>query len=260
MASYSTLRKALLASGLRDAGFTAGSEYLVRDMGECVGGIEFQKSKYDSAEFYIEAGVLSKRLDRFELRFTSESRSRPYGWERAQIRMRLDSGPSDDGYGKWILRSTQPITKLADRMASLLLNDGVHLFNTFGTDEKMRDGLLARKKPHGYSLSRGVEWPARHAALVYAAILIDDIGPRESLGKTIAMARSAAKTPMERDWVNRYVKEMRKPPLNPEDMSQQEAFERLRELTGQDFGNDYEDWNSWLKSNPQSGTHATKCR
>jgi hypothetical protein len=223
-------------------------------MGECVGGIEFHKSKYDSAEFDVDAGVLSKRLDRFERRFSSEDRSKPYEWFRAQIRVRLDSGPSDDGNGKWLLRRRQPVANLADRLMPLVLKDGIALFDRFGTDAKMRDALLAPPKRGRFSLSQGADWPKRHVALVYAAFLFNHIGPQGQFRKTVSKARAAAKTPLDRDQVARYVEEIDKAPVNPEDMSREEAIARLRELTGRDFGNDYAAWSDWLKSHPTSAT------
>ena len=66
MASYSKLLSALLRAGLADVGFTKSDGYLIRDSSECIGGLYFQKSRYEANDFFVEAGVLSKRLDRFD--------------------------------------------------------------------------------------------------------------------------------------------------------------------------------------------------
>ena len=245
---YPKLCRQLLANGLGDTGFRVASGYLIREMGECVGGIEFQKSKHDDCQFYVNVGVMSKRIDRFQRRFTAEADSRPFDWQRAQIRHRLHSDDADC-HERWHIKRTRPMSLLVDRLATHLLNDAVPFIEAFGTDARMRDALLADDSPHGYKLYRGSDWPRRSIALFYAAFLIAEIGPSERFDETLREAQAAVENSIEQDFIDRRIDAIGTPPMNPEDMIPQEALDRLREMTGQDFGDDYEAWQQWLKSN-----------
>lgn len=55
--------------------------------------------------------------------------------------------------------------------------------------------------------------------------------------------------------LNREIEEGRR-----EYLSLEQAYEKLKELTGQDFGYDVEKWRKWLKRNPNLAAHREKKR
>lgn len=249
MASYAALLTGLLKAGLADLGFTKARGYLVRDMGECVGGVNFQKSKYDDNNFFVEVGVLSKRLDRFDRQFTAENDTHPYHWMRAQFRHRLRSPDADRGDDQWAIKPNKPIADLVNRLAPLLTSEAVRIFDALGTDAKMLSALTSDADPCGIRICRGQEWPALSNAYVYAAVLADAISP-DQVGELKRMAIDSAETALIREQVNEELSMIGKRPTSPEDMLPEEALAELRELTGQDFGSDYQAWQNWLKNHP----------
>lgn len=249
MGTYAALLTGLLKAGLADLGFTKTRGYLIRDMGECVGGVNFQKSKYDDNRFFVEVGVLSKRLDRFNLQFMAENDTHPYHWMRAQFRHRLTSPVADRGDDQWTITPNKPIAELVSRLAPLLKSEAVRIFDALGTDAKMLSALTSDADPCGIRVLRGQEWPAVPTAYVYAAVLADAISP-EQVGTLKRMAMDSAETPLLREQVIEQLANVGKRPIAPEDMLPEEALAELRELTGQDFGSDYQAWQNWLKNHP----------
>lgn len=247
MATYAALLTSLLKTGLADLGFSKSRGYLVRDMGECVGGVNFQKSKYDANNFFVEVGVLSKRLDRFNLQFTTENHLHHYHWMRAQFRHRLSSPAADRDGDQWTIKPTAPIAELVHRLAPLLKSEAVRIFDALGTDAKMLSALISDADPCGISVCRGQEWPELSTAYIYAAVLADAISP-EQVGELKQMAEDAAKTDLSRAQVKEKLANVGKRPTAPEDMLPEEALAELRERTGQDFGSDYQAWQNWLKN------------
>ena len=249
MATYPKLLTALLKSGLDDLGFYKANGYLIRDMGDCVGGIHFQKSKYYSNQFFIEAGVLSKRIDRHLMRQTTASDKRPYTWQRSQFRKRLVSDAADLNDDKWILKSAGPPDELVSRLSPVISREAVRIFDALGTDEKMMAALISDQDPCGYAVCRGQEWPAVCDALVMAVVIAHDIAP-DAVSRYSEMAVSAASRDSERLAVQGALEQVGQTPIEPSDMMPAEALDELRRMTGQDFGDDYEAWRKWLRDNP----------
>lgn len=231
--SYRALQESMLALGMRSARFTIEKGLLVRDFGECVGGIEFQRSKYNPDEFFVNVGIISKRVDEF---FKDEYRNEPWSL-RCHLGCRLeDIVPSPLPYC-W---RTTPTADVAATLAKVILQHAIPFFERFSTDSKLKSGLLRGSRKLKYHLLAG-------DSELYAAIIAKHKGDAKAFEHLAKQAREQAKKSANEDWVVEQLERLVAGPILPEDTNRATAIEQLKRITGRDFGDDEVAWRAWLR-------------
>lgn len=251
---YGQLAQALLLRGLAREGFRQAGRCLIHESRQVEGGFELERKQGKPYTFFVNVGAWSKRLHAFEVEGTPYKdtfRNFPFRFRSHACEPLEALGPPERQIPKeWTLPPEGDLDELAEALAPLLLEVGLPFLRAHDSDAALLESLQAERH------TRERQSPGlRRLRSVHLAVLHDALGEAEARDRLLGQARdeaAAAGTPADREVIEEAIQRFLdpvRPSLPLHELPPAEALQQLREMTGQDFGDDMEAWAAWLKEN-----------